>query len=154
MAASLRTLSAAAAIAAAALASVALPAVAQQTPPQVQQAANDSSADSDFWRVLYHDATFTVHFRSYYLGRDVPNGAPNLGALAAGGWLGYQTGWIGDAVRFGIVGYGSFPLWGPEDKDGTLLLRDSQRHYAVIGQAYVALKLWDQILTGYRQMVN
>jgi hypothetical protein len=144
MTASLRTLSAAAAIAAAALFSQAAPATAQQT----------AAADSDLWRVFYTDATFVVHFRSYYLGRDVPNGAPNLEALAAGGWLGYQTGWIGDAVRFGIVGYGSFPVSAPEDKDGTLLLRDSQRHYAVIGQAYVALKLWDQIITGYRQMVS
>lgn len=153
MTTSFGTLSAAAAIAAAAFALQSAPVAAQQTAaPKVEQAASQA-ADSDFWRVLYRDATFTVHFRSYYLERDVPN-APDLGAVAAGGWLGYQTGWIGDTVRFGIVGYGSFPVWAPKDRDGTLLLEVGQDEYFVIGQAYVALKLWDQILTGYRQMVN
>ncbi|MGE0659462.1 MAG: OprD family outer membrane porin [Reyranellaceae bacterium] len=111
------------------------------------------SSGDEFWRGLYTDAALTVHFRSYVLSRDVPE-APDLGAWANGGWIGYQSGWFFDLVRFGLVGYGSAPFWAPEDKDGTLLLRQGQRGYAVLGQAYLSLKLWEQIITGYRQLVD
>ena len=110
------------------------------------------SAD-ELWRALYGDATLTVHYRSYVLSRDVPDG-PDLGAWANGGWIGYQSGWFGDVARFGLVGYGAVPFWAPEDRDGTLLLRAGQRGYAVLGQAYLSLKLLDQLVTGYRQLVD
>ncbi|MGE0154830.1 MAG: OprD family outer membrane porin [Reyranellaceae bacterium] len=115
--------------------------------------ASSSDPSSEFARALYEDASLTVHFRSYYLGRVVPDG-PDMGAWANGGWIGYQSGWFGDAVRFGLVGYGSVPFWAPESRDGTLLLAEDQKGYAVLGQAYLALKLWDQVITGYRQLVD
>jgi hypothetical protein len=108
----------------------------------------------ELWRGLYTDAALTVHYRSYLLDRDVPGPSPDLGAWAHGGWIGYQSGWFFDFVRFGAVGYGSVPFWAPDDKDGTILLRERQREYFVLGQAYVGLKLWDQIITGYRQLVD
>ena len=74
-------------------------------------------------------------------------------AWAAGGWLGYQTGWIGDVLQFGVVGYTSLPVWAPEDRDGTLLLI-GQEGFAVLGQAYAALKFEEQVATFYRQLVN
>jgi hypothetical protein len=52
------------------------------------------------------------------------------------------------------VGYTSQPLWAPDDKDGTLLLKPGQEGYTVLGQAYVALKFGEQVFTGYRQLVN
>ncbi|MEO8124303.1 MAG: OprD family outer membrane porin, partial [Burkholderiales bacterium] len=75
-------------------------------------------------------------------------------AWALGGWAGYKTGWIADALQFGVVGYTSQRLWGPEDKGGTGLLVTPQDPYSVVGQAYVSLKLWDQLATGGRFIVD
>ena len=55
-------------------------------------------------RGIYDDATVTVHLRSYYFDRTNP-GPPNNVAWAGGGWVGYETGWLFDALRFGVVGY-------------------------------------------------
>lgn len=108
---------------------------------------------SEFQRAFFDDATFTLHVRSYLFDRYNGNGT-DPGASALGGWVGYETGWIGDFLRFGAVGYTSQPLWGPEDRDGTTLLKPGQEGYSVLGQAYAALKYEEQVLTLYRQLVN
>ncbi|MEI6204108.1 MAG: OprD family outer membrane porin, partial [Enhydrobacter sp.] len=102
---------------------------------------------------FYDEASLTVHLRSYYLDRTNPR-LPNNVAWAGGGWLGYQTGWFADVLRFGVVGYTSQPLSAPPGTDGTLLLRPGQLGYTALGQAYGQLKLWDQVFTGYRQLIN
>lgn len=108
---------------------------------------------SEFQRAFFDDATFTFHLRSYLLDRyDDPGTDP--GAWALGGWIGYETGWIADALKVGVVGYTSQPLWAPEDRDGTLLLYPGQEGYSVLGQAYAAIKFEEQVLTLYRQLVN
>ena len=108
---------------------------------------------SEFQRAFFDDAVFTAHLRSYLLDR-YEKDETEPGAWALGGWLGYETGWLGDILKFGVVGYTSQPLWAPEDRDGTLLLMTGQEGYSVLGQAYAALKFEDQVLTLYRQMVN
>jgi hypothetical protein len=108
---------------------------------------------SEFQRAFFDDATFTFHLRSYLLDRyDDPG--PDPAAWALGGWVGYETGWLGDVLKFGAVGYTSQPLWAPEDRDGTRLLLPDQEGYSVLGQAYAALKFEEQVLTLYRQIVN
>jgi hypothetical protein len=104
-------------------------------------------------RFVYDDATFTVHLRSYYLDRTNPAPPNNVG-WAAGGWLGYETGWLFNALRFGIVGYTSLPVSASSSTDGTLLFQPGPVGYAVLGQAYGKLKLWDQEFTGFRQLIN
>lgn len=108
---------------------------------------------SDFQRAFFDEATFTLHLRSYLLDRYDDAGS-DPGAWALGGWAGYETGWLGDVLRLGVVGYTSQPLWAPEDRDGTLLLLPGQEGYSVLGQAYAALKFEEQVLTLYRQLVN
>jgi hypothetical protein len=108
---------------------------------------------SELERALVKDADLTLHLRSYFFDRRKP-GPDESAALAAGGWLGYQTGWFADFLRLGAVGYTSQPLWAPDDKDGTLLLEPGQQGYTVLGQAFVGLKAWDQVFTGYRQLIN
>jgi outer membrane porin, OprD family len=110
--------------------------------------ASDSLADA-----LGRDSEVTLHLRSYYFDRLNPGDVTNA-AWAIGGWAGYRTGWIGDVLRFGVVGYTSQKLWGPVDKDGSGLLAPGQEPYSVIGEAYASLKLWDQVLTGGRFQVN
>ena len=110
--------------------------------------ASDSLADA-----LGRDSELTLHFRTYYFDRLNPS-PPDNAAWAIGGWVGYRTGWIGDALRFGVVGYTSQPLWAPQDKPGSLLLTSDQDGYSVIGEVYGSLKLWDQVLTGGRFQVD
>ena len=75
-------------------------------------------------------------------------------AWAAGGRFGYRRAWIGDVLRFGVVGCTSHKLWGPLDKDGSGLLAPGQEPYSVIGESCLSLKLWEQVLTGGRFLVN
>ncbi len=115
--------------------------------PRAQQ-ASDALANA-----LGRDSEVTLHFRSYYFDRLNPS-PPDNAAWAIGGWAGYRSGWIGDVLRVGIVGYTSQPLWAPLDKPGSLLLTAQQDGYSTIGEAYASLKLWDQVLTGGRFQVN
>jgi len=103
--------------------------------------------------MLVNDSKVNLQLRTYVMDRQKPGGVANQ-AWAAGGWLGYRSGWLGDALNFGLVGYTSQPLWAPADSDGTLLLAPGQQGYSVLGQAYVSLKLLDQMLTGGRFEVN
>jgi hypothetical protein len=73
---------------------------------------------------------------------------------ALGGWLGYQSGWLGDVFSFGLTGYTSQPLWAPADAPGSNLLTATQGGYSVLGLAYGSLRLFDQTLTGGRFEVN
>lgn len=102
---------------------------------------------------LYDDATVTLHLRSYYLDRSNPAPPNNVG-WAGGGWIGYETGWLLDTFRFGLVGYTSLPIVAPTSTDGTLLFQPGPTGYAVLGQAYGKIKLWGQEFTGYRQLIN
>ena len=104
-------------------------------------------------RALGPDSEVTLHFRSYYFDRQNP-GDVTQAAWAAGGWLGYHSGWIADTLRFGVVAYTSQKLWGPLDQDGSGLLAPGQEAYSVIGESYLSLKLWEQVLTGGRFVVN
>ena len=110
-------------------------------------------AQDELYRALVGDATLTLHLRSYLLDRTDTSGN-DPAAWAAGGWIGYESDWIGDILKVGAVGYTSLPLWAPENRDGSLLLRPGQEGYGVLGQAYAALKFDDQVATFYRQLVN
>jgi hypothetical protein len=113
----------------------------------------EGAGGADWIGAFIDDAAVTAHFRTFWFDRDKPSGASSE-AWAAGGWIGYESGWFGGWLRVGAVGYTSQPVWAPDDKDGTLLLKPGQEGYSVLGQAYVALKFQDQVFTGYRQMVN
>ncbi len=102
---------------------------------------------------LYDGATLTVHARSYFLDRTNP-APPNNVAWAGGGWVGYETGWFYDLLRFGAVGYTSQPLVAPSGTGGTLLLGAGQSGYTVLGQAWGKLKLGAQEITAWRQLIN
>jgi hypothetical protein len=113
-------------------------------------AADDAGALA---QMLVDDSKVDLQLRTYAMDRERPGGVANQ-AWAAGGWLGYRSGWLGNVLSFGLVGYTSQPLWAPADADGTLLLAPGQDGYSVLGQAYVSLKLLEQTLTGGRFDVN
>jgi outer membrane porin, OprD family len=100
------------------------------------------------------DTDLRVHFRTYYFNRNNPDDSKNE-ALATGGWISYQSGWLANTFAMGATLYGSAKLYGPEDRDGTSLLKPSQESYYVPGEAWGALKYEDYVIVkGYRQQVD
>jgi hypothetical protein len=100
------------------------------------------------------DTDLRFHFRSYYFNRENPDGSDNE-AWTFGGWVSYQSGWLFDTFAMGATLYGSAPLYAPEDRDGTLLLKPGQEGYYVPGEAWGALRYKDYaLLKGYRQLVE
>jgi hypothetical protein len=119
--------------------------------PGAALAADEGSAVED---MLVRDSKVTLQLRTYFF--DKLNPAPKNAnqAWAIGGWLDYQSGWLGDVFSFGLTAYTSQPLWAPADAPGSNLLTATQDGYSVLGQSYVALKLFEQTLTGGRFEVN
>ena len=100
------------------------------------------------------DTDLKVHFRTYYFNRTKPDDTQNE-AWAFGGWISYRSGLLLDTFSMGATLFGSAPLYAPDDKDGTLLLKPGQTGYYVPGEAWGSLRYKDYaVLTGYRQQVN
>jgi len=72
----------------------------------------------------------SAHFRIYYFNQLKPDDT-RLEALAGGGWIKYQSGWLLDTFAMGASFFGSAPLYAPADTDGTLLLKTGQKGYYV-----------------------
>lgn len=103
---------------------------------------------------FFDDAVFHAAPRSYYRRRN--NGDDALSeAFALGGALGVSSGYFADAVRVAITGYTSQKLYGPEDRDGSGLLRPEQQSYTVLGEAYADIRIHDTThFTLFRQRVD
>ena len=115
--------------------------------PELRQGMDDLSP-------FFRDTRVDLHLRTYYFNQTNPNGSAQE-ALATGGWLAYQSGWLLDTFAVGAVGYLSEPLYAPGDRGGTLLLETGQNGYAVLGQAWAALRYKDYaLLKGPRQLVD
>ena len=95
-----------------------------------------------------------LHLRNYYFNRDRDH-ASDSKAWAQGGALVYTSDWWKDRVRFGVAGYTSQKLHGPEDKDGTLLLKPGQHGFSVLGEGWLEIRAFNDIyLKLYRQRLN
>lgn len=93
---------------------------------------------------FFRDATFGAQARTYYLSRKQFDNSHNE-AWALGGSLAYKSGYLADLLRVGAVGYTSQRLYGPESRDGTLLLETGQHGYTVLGQIYGEVKLAERL---------
>jgi len=89
----------------------------------------------DTRRQAWKDTTFDVQARTFYLDRDKYDDSQST-AWALGGSAGFKTGYFRERFAFGATGYTSQRLYGPDDKDGTLLLKPGQEGYTVLGEAY------------------
>ena len=94
-----------------------------------------------------------LQLRTYYFDAESLTGVRSE-AWAIGGWAGARSPWWGNLFQVGLVGYTSQKLYGPVDEGGSKLLEPGQHSFSVIGEAYAALKVFDQTLAGYRQLVN
>ncbi len=103
-----------------------------------------------FWR----DTQLQLHPRVYYFDRDREN-ANNSEALAYGGRLAYSSGFWRDRLRLNTSVYTTQRAYGPQDKDGTLLLKEGQNGFTVLGKANAEIKLREDIFAKfYRQSFN
>ncbi len=100
------------------------------------------------------DTSLAVKPRNYYFARNnVGEGKDE--AWAQGGSLSYRSGLWKDRIHTGMVLYTSQKLYGPEERDGTLLLRSRQNSLSVIGEAYLQVKVVDETFVKlYRQSFN
>jgi hypothetical protein len=89
---------------------------------------------------VFRDTDLDVNLRSFYFDRNKPGDVENE-AWAIGGAASYRSGWIADLVSGGATFYWSQDAYGPEDKDGTLLLKPNQEDYWVVGELYGKVKL-------------
>ena len=106
---------------------------------------------------FFRDTKLGLNIRTYYFYRDnYPNSSPQENeAWALGGSVSYQSGWFLDHFGVGTVFYTSLKLYGPDDRDGTLLLKPDQKSYAVFGQLYARVKLIDDnFINLYRYEYN
>ncbi len=100
---------------------------------------------------VFRESMLDVQLRNYYFQR-VRDGQPNSQAWAQGGELAYATPWWKSRLRLGASLYTSQRLYGPADKDGTLLLKPVQQGFSVLGQAYLETRPYGQSsLRVYRQ---
>ena len=106
---------------------------------------------SPFWR----DTDLNVNFRSYYFNRDRNQSLNNREAWTYGGSLEYQSGWWHDFIKLGAKVYTSQKIIGPEDKDGTLLLKPGQHGFVTLGEAYIIAQLKQDLeLKVFRQTLS
>jgi hypothetical protein len=99
------------------------------------------------------DTQLLLHFRTFYRNNEASPGTFQE-AWAAGGLLAYRSGWLAEVFSVGAAGYFSLPVYAPDDRDGTLLLKPGQDPIAVLGEAWAKLRYGDHVLTGYRQLIN
>jgi hypothetical protein len=150
---------------AAALHALSQPALAQApASPATTQVAQDSddarpdtSLRGELKRFLYDETRATVRFRSYFFDRIGPN-PPVSVALAGGGWVGLETGWLYDTLQLGAVGYTTQPIWAPnnayETSNGTRLLKPNGYGFFTLGQAFASVRWMGQTFTGFRQIID
>jgi hypothetical protein len=103
---------------------------------------------------FFKDTKLNVNLRTFYFYRDKFDDTKSQ-AWAIGGSLAYKSGYAFDRFALGAAVYTSQRLYGPDDRDGTLLLAPGQEGYTVLGQAYAEIKVVDGVLIDlYRQEYN
>ena len=107
-------------------------------------------SEDPFWR----DTDLNVRIRSYYFDRNIGKDTENL-AWTLGGWLHYESGFYKDRFQIGGTLYTSQPLYAPEDKDGTGLLKPGQEGFTVLGRSYLTARITEGIhFRAFRQSYN
>jgi hypothetical protein len=103
---------------------------------------------------FFRDQKLDLNLRTYYKYNDKVDNSVSE-AWAIGGALTYKSGYFLDHFALGGAVYTSQPLYAPEDRDGTLLLKPGQEGYTVLGQLYGEVKVIpDNFFRFYRQEYN
>lgn len=84
-------------------------------------------------RAFFDDSSLVLKPRTYYLNRDRDTD-PDTAGWALGGALEYKSGWWMDSLRLNATLFTSQKLYGPEDKDGTLLFKPGPESFSTLGE--------------------
>ena len=99
------------------------------------------------------DTRLEARLRNYYLRNDRTTGSLRE-AMASGGSLYYRSGWLADLFAIEVEGFTSQPLYAPQDRDGTDLLRPVQDGYSALALANARLRYEGIELVGFRQHLD
>ena len=103
---------------------------------------------------FFRDSKIDLNLRTYYRTRRNYDDSVNE-AWALGGALSYRSGWFLERIGLGAVLYTSQPVYAPDNRDGTGLLKTGQEGYTVVGQAYARVRLLhSHFLNLYRYQYN
>ena len=103
---------------------------------------------------FFSDTQLDVNFRTYYFDRTNEDGSENT-AWTVGRSISYESGKLYDLFSLGGEVFTSQKLYGPDDKDGTLLLRPGQEGFTVIGRAFGRIKYKEYLdIKLYRQYID
>jgi hypothetical protein len=102
---------------------------------------------------FFRDSFLQFVVRTYDLTRENFDGSKSQ-AWAAGGWLAFRSGLIGDVFGVHAAAYTSQPIFAPPDEGGTKLLAPVQNSIGVLGQIYGRVQIGDQEIRGGRQLVD
>jgi len=94
---------------------------------------------------FFRDTKLDLKPRTYYFYNSDQENDTKSEAWALGGALSYRSGWFLDRFALGSVLYTSQRLYGPDDRDGTQLLKPGQHGYTVVGQIYGRVKLSEDL---------
>jgi hypothetical protein len=117
-------------------------------PQPVQPLVPAPAKQPEWWSPFVNDSKFSAQLRTFYFNRDKFDNTRSE-AWAIGGWVGFKSGYLADVFRLGAVAYTSQPLYAPDDRDGTLLLKPGQDGYTVLGQIYGEIKFTDRIFGAF-----
>ena len=109
--------------------------------------------DPDPNSIKIGDWEAAIRPRMFYKNTDTLSGGEQE-AWVIGGFAALRSPWLADLFQFGAVGYISQKLYGPAGKGGTLLLQPDQSSIYVLGEAWGALRIAGQTITGYRQLID
>lgn len=96
------------------------------------------------------DMNLDLKPRTYYFHRTRKDNSQEI-AWALGGSLAYESGKIYDIFHMGAEVFTSQKLYGPSDKDGTMLLKPGQESYTALGTLYGTFEYKEQELSLFRQ---
>jgi hypothetical protein len=99
------------------------------------------------------DTELTLNFRSFYFPLRKRDGRDAY-AWTAGGKLAFRSGWWKERLQIGAGLYTSFPLAADDPEALTQLLREDERGFAVLGEAYLRLRWRDVEATLFRHELD
>jgi hypothetical protein len=104
---------------------------------------------------FFADSDATLNLRTFYFSRDERREAPTADvekeAWALGGSVAYKSGKIAEVADVSAELFTSQKLYGPHDKDGSLLLEPGQDGYTVLGVLNPRAEFQGHVLSLFRQ---
>jgi len=97
---------------------------------------------------FFRDMKIKLNLRTYYFNRQRYDDTI-AEALAVGGALSFKSGYLWERFAMGAVVYTSQPVFTPDDRGGTGILKADQGGYTSLGQIYGEVKIVDGLQVNF-----